>query len=572
MRRLDRPVVLTILFAVLVTAIAGALHHLTTTRECIDLVVASSQEKTTLMQAAAKDFNASRPVVGVRCVSVSVELVKSGAAEQALVADWKGQTAAKPDVWSPAATTWLVLLAQHRKGRNLAPLFGPVDPPSLMQSPLVIAMPEDMATALGHPTRPLGWKSIFDLAHNPRGWAAYDHQEWGALRLGKTNPNLSTSGLNALISTYFAASDKASDLTLGDLKSATVIDFVQRVESSVVHYGDTATTFLKNLRAEGQRNSTPYVHAVAVEEKEVWNYNVGNVSGDPSLAQAAVLPKPLLTAIYPEDGTIKADHPYAILKWATPDKKAAADMFLVYLLAEKSQQLFRDSGFRDHEGDSGPQISSTNRLNPAQPNYKTLPTGDVIAAIQDSWSDLRKPARVLIVVDVSASAGADRLAAIKSPLAAALGKLGPRDQAGLWQAPGANQSVDELVRAELLTATQIEQIRSGIKGLVAKGQANLVDVVQESLDFIHSSYDTNRIDAIVLLSPGHGATPEFQRLLQTLRNQPTDQPIHVFTVAYGDHPDVTRLSQIALNSDAGFYTPSPGSSLDDLMIQVLSNF
>jgi hypothetical protein len=145
MRRLDRPVVLTILFAILVTALAGTLHQLATISGCVELVVASSQEKAMLMQKAAVDFKANRPVVGGRCVDVTVEAIASGAAEQALVDGWKRQVIPRPDVWSPAATTWLALLDEHRMESKLASLFVPGTPNSLMQSPLVIAMPEPMA-------------------------------------------------------------------------------------------------------------------------------------------------------------------------------------------------------------------------------------------------------------------------------------------------------------------------------------------------------------------------------------------------------------------------------------------
>jgi Ca-activated chloride channel family protein len=578
MPRVDRPLVLTILFAVLVTAMAGALHQVSSGGGCIELLVASSQEKSTLMQEAAAAFNNTRPAVAGRCLDVNVEQVVSGAAEKALEGDWKGQVIARPDVWSPAATTWLALLGQQRIDRKLPPLFGPAT--SLMQSPLAIAMPEPMAKALGWPTQPIGWKTIFDLAQDPRGWARYGRPDWGLFRLGKTNPDLSTSGLNALISTYYAASGKASNLTLADLERPDVSAFVKEVESSVAHYGDTATTFLNNLRAAQQNSVAPYVSAVAVEEKEVWNYNIGNVTGDPSRLPTSVVPNPLLAAIYPSDGTLLADHPYVLLNWPATDgqvasaKKAASDKFLEYLLSPRNQETFQAAGFRNYQGKGGLAISPINDLNPAKPNIVELPTPDVIAAIQASWATLRKPARVLIVVDVSASAGAGGLAGIKSSLAGALRELGPGDQVGLWQAPGATNPFDELVPVGALTPTQVSLIDAKIQAMeVVKAQSPLVDLVRSGVTKLRATYDPGRINAVVLLSPGTGATStEVEALLQSLRDQPANQPIHVFTVSYGDHPDTGgNLSRIALNS-GGFYNAASPASFHDLMIQVLSNF
>jgi hypothetical protein len=76
-----------------------------------------------------------------------------------------------------------------------------------------------------------------------------------------------------------------------------------------------------------------------------------------------------------------------------------------------------------------------------------------------------------------------------------------------------------------------------------------------------------------LLSPGTKASLQVEALLQDLSNQPTDQPIHVFTVHYGNHPDQDgTLRRIAGNSGAGFYDASSPGSFNDLMIRVLSNF
>src|SRR5205807_911449 len=88
------------------------------------------------------------------------------------------------------------------------------------------------------------------------GWVGrLGHPEWGAFRLGKTNPNLSTSGLNALVGTYFAATGVTGDLTIARLSDPVVLDFVRGVETSVVHYGDISLTFLQNLQKADDRGA-----------------------------------------------------------------------------------------------------------------------------------------------------------------------------------------------------------------------------------------------------------------------------------------------------------------------------
>ena len=82
----------------------------------------------------------------------------------------------------------------------------------LMNTPLTIAMPKPMADALGYPQKPIGWADILTLTKDPQGWATYGHPEWGPFRLGKTNPNFSTSGLSALIAQNYAAAGKTRRL------------------------------------------------------------------------------------------------------------------------------------------------------------------------------------------------------------------------------------------------------------------------------------------------------------------------------------------------------------------------
>src|SRR5439155_13932982 len=124
----------------------------------------------------------------------------------------------------------------------------PADVESIARTPLVLAMPRPMAEALGWPKTPIGWGDVLKLANDPRGWAAKGHPEWGSFKLGKTNPNISTSGLAATVGAFVAATGRSSDLTERDLKDPKVRTFVRDVERSVVHYGDTTLTFLSNLQ------------------------------------------------------------------------------------------------------------------------------------------------------------------------------------------------------------------------------------------------------------------------------------------------------------------------------------
>ena len=70
-----------------------------------------------------------------------------------------------------------------------APYRSPTETGRDRDRPLVFAMPKPMAEALGWPGKAIGWAELAELAADPKGWAKYGHPEWGAFKLGKTNPN-----------------------------------------------------------------------------------------------------------------------------------------------------------------------------------------------------------------------------------------------------------------------------------------------------------------------------------------------------------------------------------------------
>ena len=335
--------------------------------DCERLTVVSSSEKADLLGDIARRYEATDPRIEGRCAAVDVVAKPSGDAADALVRGWDTTVEGpRPDVWTPVTSSWLEI-AQHRLAGSDGPDLIPAQVDSIASAPLVIAMPRPMAEAMGWPTDQIGWHDLFDLATDPRGWARYGHPEWGRFTLGKTNPNFSTSGLNALIGEYYAATGTSSDLTTDAIADPAVVRFVQGVESAVVHYGDISTTFLENLRrADEAGHGLTYVSAIAIEEKSVWDYNQGNPSGDIASLGDQAPPSIPLAAVYPVEGTLVNDHPYAILDapWVSPLRRAIAEDFLRFVLTPEQQERFQAAGFRDHAGRPGDAIDPEQRPAP----------------------------------------------------------------------------------------------------------------------------------------------------------------------------------------------------------------
>ena len=65
----------------------------------------------------------------------------------------------------------------------------PDENPSIVRTPLVIAMWEPMAKALGYPDKPIGFEDILRLARSKQVGRTSGCPEYGAFKLVHTNPD-----------------------------------------------------------------------------------------------------------------------------------------------------------------------------------------------------------------------------------------------------------------------------------------------------------------------------------------------------------------------------------------------
>ncbi|MGH9243289.1 MAG: substrate-binding domain-containing protein [Acidimicrobiales bacterium] len=565
--------------------------------DCLVVDMAISPEKIDLMTELAIEFNDSDAEVGGECVFVRPNRTASGAAAQALIRGWEDSVdGPQPTVWSPAATTWGAVVNQRLVDQGETAIVGDGEP--FMLTPLVIAMPEPMARALGWPDTPIGWGDIFSLARSGEGWAAFGHPEWGDFRLGKTNPNFSTSGLSALVAQAYAATAKTSALSAEDLARPEVIDFATTVESAVVHYGDTTLTFLNNwYRADQRGTALTYVSAAAVEEKSVIDYNAGNPDGVLDPGEEPRPPREQLVAIYPKEGTLFSDNPLFLLDadWVSDDEREGASLFSDFVRESDAQRRVLEFGFRPGNPDVaiGEPISAENGVDPNQPQtLLEVPEPGVVVDLLDRWDEQRKRARVLFVLDVSGSMGepagdgTTRLDLAKEAAINALDLFGQDDEVGLrifstdLGGPESDIYIDLVEYGRV--GDQAEELRGRISDLVPTRNTPLYEVAQESYDDALANYDPTKINAVVLLTDGvndDGDASDDQRqldeVLSTLQSGSEGQdtrPVRVFTIAYAGDADQGVLRRIAEASAAAAYDASDPASIDQVLSAVISNF
>ena len=385
--------------------------------------------------------------------------------------------------WSPASSLWGRLL-NFEADQELAP----EENPSIVRTPLVIAMWEPFARALGWPKRQIGFEQIIQLARSNQGFAAFGHPEFGRFKLVHTNPDFSTSGLEAVVAEYYAATGKQEGLTEQDVESSKARAIVRDIERSIVHYGDTTLFIADQMRKEGPG----YASAVAMEEVTLLDFNRNRG------------PQPKLIALYPPEGTFYSDNPFIVLNgaWVRPAQRQGAERFQEFLAEEITPELAARSGFRpaDLETEAVAPVSKENGVDPAQPKRVLgLPEPRTLDRIRRAWREDRKPANVLLVVDTSGSMNdEDRLVRAKKGLDAFFEQVGKQDSVGL------NIFSDQL--QSLLPIAPFRenerQMRQTVDNLIADGGTAVYDATIEGFETVRADAGPDRINAVVVLTDG----------------------------------------------------------------------
>ena len=540
----------------------------------LPLQVVVSPDQAEVTTQAAAEYERRRPVVGDRCVDVQVRGTDSVETAAALSTGWNETTQGpRPDVWVPASSTWALQVALRQQASGQAVLIPLEYPDKVATTPMVMAMPKPMAQALGWPQTDVSWQDLVGVVAQQKGWAALGQPQWGAFKLGKTDPNLSTPGLEALIAAVFAATGQTSELSVETLVEQE--DQVRRVilglERAPGQDADTPATFLANLQQADQAGQTlDFISAVPLDEKSVWDYNRGNASGLEEGGERAKPDVPLV-AVYPREGTLVADHPWVVLRapWVDEAKRQAAADFLTYLQSEPVQARFQAAGFRTSEGRAGPQLTEANGLLPDQPaRVLAPPAPKVVAAALESWNAARKRSNVLAVYDVSGSmkeevpgsGGKTKMDIVKEAAGQALALFAPETNLGTWLfstnlngnqdwvesvpiGPTNAKLPDGKIRREVL-AEALARLQA------TDGDTGLYDTALAAFRALQRSYAPQRINIVVLLTDGINDDPgggiDRDELLRRLKaEQRQDQPVRIITIAYGANADAASLKLIS---------------------------
>lgn len=512
---------------------------------------AYSPEKEALVGDLIRRFNADGVKVDGRRVFIRGRNISSGDAERQIA---KGTL--RPALWSPASSLWGRLLNYEADKPYVAD-----ENPSIARTPLVIAMWEPLARALGWPKKPIGFGTVLRLAQDPQGLQKLGRPEYGSFRLGHTNPDFSTSGLSAVAAEYYSATGKREGLTVGDVESAKVRDRIRAIERSIVHYGDTTLFFADQLLKYGPA----YASAVAMEEATLVDFNRRRGG------------RTKLIGISPSEGTFFSDNPAIVLRaaWVTPEKRRAAEAVQRFLTENVTPAVAAKAGFRpgDPKLRPLPPVDAAHGVDPAQPTrVLSLPQPEVLARIKSAWRADRKPANVVLAVDVSGSMGEEnKLEQAKQGLAAFFRQLSPRDRVGLVFF---NNKVYRGVPVRPFAVNR-GPLRDAVAQLLPGGETAWLDATGDALREVQQLKDPTRINAVVLLTDGEDTSSQTSesalraRLDAQARSE--GSTVRVYTIAYGSQANGSALEGVAKASGGKAFTGDP-KQIESVYLSISSFF
>jgi Ca-activated chloride channel family protein len=511
--------------------------------------VVASPETAQILEVIGQKWAATEPAVKGKCASVEIATKDSAQMAIALQNPWDPKVnGAAPDVWVPQSTAWIRRAAVDADAERMLPDLQP----SIARSPAVLAMPKPMAEKLGWPQKPITWQTVIDNATKRTDWGTYGQPDWGAFRLGMTNPATSTAGLLALT----AILDRNDDEDVSAAERQGLIQLRQAMTVYTERTDDILTEYTK-LAGGKPAAGLAYVSAFPALEQDVVDHNLRN-------------PKAPLVAIYPEQNVIEADHPFLVLKadWVSTEARAVATEFMNFVRGRSGEEHLLNAGFRDPNRVPGKDLTAQNGVSPqltALPRAVLLP--DSVTRAINTWTALTRPTNILLVLDVSGSmvepvpgSGGTRMDLAKRAASEAIDLFSDDARVGLWvfsSALSGQQDHRVVVPLDRVGQTvngrsRRDQMKSSINALRPQGATGLYDTTLTAQKHLLENFQKDAVNLVVIMTDGKNedeTPPKLSKeaLLDQLQKNNADaaRKVLVTTVGFGEAADYAALQEIS---------------------------
>jgi len=369
---------------------------------------------------------------------------------------------------------------------------------SVASTPVVLALPKEMATELGWP-QPLMPEVVQDLFNGDKTWKSLGHPEWGAFRIASPDPQKTLVGAVGF-GTLTALANGGNPLTEApDYYAPTKADFaVIHSEQKITTLTDTVAEANNLLDAVSTDDFARTVSAVLTTERDVIVHNAGNPQVEfvsiPLGAGAATVP--LVVAASDASGE---------------NAKAFAD----YARTPGGQITLQAAGWRSPKG-APPTIGTDSlgvtALEPAVFDEAT------IGAVRGAWTAMHTHGSTMALIDLSGSMNLpfpgsklSRLDLVRTLANKAYDVASPKAASTVWffHTSGGRDIVDDGLTLEIndtpVGGGQIhsDKIRRAVRDARAGGGTPLYLAVRKAYQHASKNYREGYLNQLIVLSDGN---------------------------------------------------------------------
>ncbi|MET7751198.1 substrate-binding domain-containing protein [Micromonospora sp. NPDC005367] len=530
----------------------------------IQLSVAVSAELAPAVDAAAGQWVKDGAAVGGTCIAVDVtasepvDVAAVVAGKHGAVLAGVGQasgTAVAPDVWIPDSSTWLVRLKKE------ATAFAPTNGASIARSPVVVAMPQPIASRLGWPNAKLKWTDLLKQVNSSK-----------PLSTGIVEPTRDAAGLSGLMSLTAAASGAGGDqqTTVGALRALATGRSALR--------NDLLARFPKSTDSAAIASG---LGAAALSEEDVIAYN-------------KTKPPVPLAALYLEPTPAPLDYPFAVLPGVEPDKASAARVLFELLTTANFRDRLAAQGLRAPDGTFGAGFEAPEGApGPAGPSAPPSGggtaagglDGDSIDRVVSSWSIATQTGRMLAVIDVSGSMkaavpAANNRSREEVTVEAARRGLGLFDDSwsiGLWTFSTnlvGSRDYKELVGIAPLSGNRgkLESTLSAIRP--SNGDTGLYDTILAAYKTVQGDWQAGRVNSVVLFTDGKNddksGISQAKLLAELKRLADPERPVQVILIGIGDGVSKAELDSITKETGGGSFVAKNPTEIGGIFLKAIA--
>ncbi|MGI5246129.1 VWA domain-containing protein [Dactylosporangium sp. CA-139066] len=454
-----------------------------------------------------------------------------------------------PDIWVADSSLWLLRLQAAN------PQSAPVTPKSIARSPVVLAMPEPIATTFGWPQKKITYTDLIAKV-------ATDQK----VKVGIVEPSRDATGLGGLL-TLAAAAQAAGG---GNATQAT-----QTATAALRALAAGRSALRADLLQKFPRGSDPTalssgLSVAPLSEQAVIQYN-------------GVQPPVRLAAIYAEPMPA-LDYPAVVL---SPDKASIA----TELLKSFDTQEFRDQlgaiGLRGPDGAPGKGFATPTSAPSTLSGAGAAPDAATVEGLLTKWQAITLPARMLAVIDVSGSmlepvptaGGATRMQVTLEAARKGMSLFDDSWALGVWEFStlmDGNKDYKQLVPIGPLVS-QRTQCLQALSQIQAKknGDTALYDTILAAYKTVQQGYESGRVNSVIVMTDGANDDPagglSLDQLIAELKKAADPaKPIQLILIGISDQADQVHMKQITDAIGGGTFVAPDPAKIGDIFLQAIS--